>query len=254
MRSRTFVFRAVVAAVPALALSGAASAVPIAEWRFEPGNFLADSSGNGHTLSNSGAVSSTEVPAGIGSAGSAEFDGAAIMRTVASMDLSGYESLNISWYQFVDNGKVAIVFEHSVDTNGNPGGFELTVNEVFTDNTSTGVGRPVLRTNGGYNGDDQTHAIGSWQQFTMAIDLTATATPTEIVEVTNGAENPFQDANVAPFRNDFFHLGNRFSNLGLGFVGNIDEFRIDGTPVPEPTGAALAALAGAALLARRRRR
>lgn len=228
-------------------------AVPIAYWDFEPNAFLADSSGNGHTLSNTGAVSSNQVPSGTGSTGSAEFDGADIMRTVNSLDLSGFESITVSWYQFVDNGKVAIMFEHSPDTNTNVGGFELTVNEMSSDGVSTGVGRPVLRTNGGYNGDNQTHAIGAWEFFTMAIDLTAT-TPSQIVEVSNAVEDSNQNADVAPFRNDFFHIGNRFSNLGLGFVGNIDDLHIDGTRiVPEPGTLSLVGL-GAAMMIRRRQR
>lgn len=259
MNAHTRLKKAVVLSAAGVVAAAAVGASPreagaqvIAQWRFEPDNFLTDSSGNGHTLSNTGAVPSSEVPGGVAGAGSAEFDGADIMRTLSTLDLSPYQQITLSWWQFVDNGKVSIVFEHSVDTNGNPGGFELTVNEVSTDNVSTGVGRPVLRTASNYNGDDQTHAIGSWEQFTMAIDLTATATPTQIVEVTNGAENPFQGADVVPFRNDFFHIGNRFSNQGLGFVGNIDEFTI--TAIPEPAGLGLAGLGGAAALLARRRR
>ena len=48
------------AVVLLLGLDRAATAAVIAYWQFEPGNLLADSSGNGHTLTTlSGSVSSS---------------------------------------------------------------------------------------------------------------------------------------------------------------------------------------------------
>src|SRR5688572_1901928 len=82
----------------AAALAAAASdarGVVIADWRFEPDAFTVDSSGNGHTLTSTGATSSGETP-GAFSTGSASFVGNDFLQTVAALDLSGYESLTVT--------------------------------------------------------------------------------------------------------------------------------------------------------------
>ena len=60
----------------------------VASWQFDGDNFLADSSGHGHTLVNRGAVQ-------VG--GAASFNGSAMMRTSDSIDLTPYAKVRVSW-------------------------------------------------------------------------------------------------------------------------------------------------------------
>jgi hypothetical protein len=86
----------------------------------------------------------------------------------------------------------------------------------------------------------------------MTIDLTADNS-SDILTVTGGSDN-LMATDVVPFLNQTFFVGARGDGPSLGFVGNIDELRIDGTPIPEPGALSLLALGGAGLFGRRRRR
>ena len=228
----------------------------VAYWQFEPDNFLADSSGNGHTLANNGATSVTDVAGPQGGAGSALFDGTDIMQTVSTLDLSGYQSVTVTWLQRVNTTSLGVLFEHSPNKNSNPGGFLADVNEL-----APGIGFPDYTGAGGQNwGDQMPHDIptgaepvADWEQFILVVDLTAT--DDGVVEVTPGSDQTQGDETfIVPFRNDTWFIGARGAGTQFGYAGNIDELRIEGTPIPEPTGlAVLAALGGASALRRRRR-
>ena len=250
IKSKSLGIHAALLSGAVLASAGAARAQVVAQWRFEPGAFTADSSGNGHTLVNSGAAESSDVTAG-GGAGSAAFDGGDIMQTLATLDLSPYQQLQITWHQRVQTTQIGLLFEHSPNKNDNPGGFLADVNEI-----GVGLGYPSLRTAAANNNDSMPHAVpdannpsGVWEQFTMTLDLTA-PTSSQILTVTNGSD-VLAATDVVPFRNDTFFIGAR-SGPQFGFVGNIDELTI--TAIPEPTGLGLAALGVGATLLRRRRR
>ena len=68
------------------------------------------------------------------------------------------------------------------------------------------------------------HAIdGSWQQFTLTIDLTAR--PVNVLEVTGGIDNANAPATGTVFRNDIFFIRARGQGPSFNFNGNIDELR-----------------------------
>ena len=253
-RSASIVSAAALAATIWVASSAApARGATVAHWRFEPGAFLADSSGNGHTLSSTGATSVADVANASGGAGSALFDGNDIMQTISTLDLSGIQQLRITWHQRVQNTNIGILFEHSPNKNNAPGGFLADVNEV-----AVGVGFPSLRTFGGNNNDNVNHAVpdaqnpgGVWEQFTMTLDVTGTASASNILTISgSSSDSGLQATDVAPLRNDTFFIGARGEGPSFGFVGNIDELKIES--IPEPAALTTVSVGAIALLRRRR--
>jgi hypothetical protein len=212
----------------------------IAEWRFEPDTFLLDTSGNGNHLQNgdssaAAVLDETNVHEG---SGSALFSGGQIMQTISTLDLSGYSAVSIAWSQRVPNTTIGILFEHSADKNVNPGGILATVSEP-----ASGVGQPSLNVGGGgQNNDHMSHLTdGTWQTFTMTIDLLASGGG--ILEVAPGGTD--EVINTAPVASgltlldDTFFIGAR-SGVIFGFTGNLDNIVITGIrAIPEPSSAVL---------------
>jgi len=231
----------------ALLSTTAAEAQVVAHWRFEPGAFLQDSSGNGNTLGGTATPSGSSGFAGSGD-GSASFGGNDILNTLSTLNLTAFQQLEITWQQRTTMTGIGLLFEHSANKNNSPGGFLADVNE-----NGTGIGFPSLRTFDGNNNDNMPHATdGTWESFTLRIDLTATD-PADILVVTPGSNAPgAQGANVAPFLNDTFYIGARGQGPQFFFVGNIDELKIEA--VPEPTSFLLTALGAALGLGCARRR
>ena len=216
----------------------------IAHWRFEPGAFTADSSGNGNMLTNNRASQSTDTPPHVGGSGSAYFDGSsgsnAFMQTAANLDLSPYKHIAISWWQKVDTTSEAIVWEHSSNYNSYEGGLIGVVN-----NTSIGPGtdlgwvgiRRTSSPNAGYIIDKFPHTYpptGQWEHFTAVINLGLPAgNRHEVLKVykdgklisTDGTSGfPPGDAPAA-LRSDILYFGAR-ANGAAPFKGWIDEMSI----------------------------
>jgi hypothetical protein len=235
-----------VACLAALAAAGPASAATIAYWRFEPGNLLADSSGNGNTLtlaSGAAVADVGDVGLSAGSRASAYFNGSSILKTLASLNLSPYQQIRISWWMKnqVDTtytpGNAELVFEHSSTFNSYPGGFLVSVNEALPGHQ----GAVGLKTSGSYNLDafphnvpDAGHPNGDWEQMAVVYNRASPNAANVIRVYRNGVllsdqpYNPgYQATDVAPFRNDTFFVGGRGSSSLLSFKGNIDDLKIE---------------------------
>ncbi len=235
-----------ICAVLAVAAAPGHAAV-IAWYRFEPGNFLADSSGNGNTLQNTGAVIDIgDVGGAGGSRASAYFDGASIMRTIANLNLSPYQQIRVSWWMKNEVDKTytppnaEIVFEHSNNFNNFPGGFLVSVNENLT-----GIqGAAGIRGASGYNLDayphaapDAGHPAGVWEQMAVVFNLASPDGANVVRVYRNGVlltDQPyspsFQTTGLAPFRNDVLYVGARGAGPSLQFKGNIDDLKIESIP------------------------
>lgn len=225
----------------------AASANTIAYWRFEPGNLLVDSSGNGHTLTSTGTVTSVTDTDGSGAAGSgsAYFGGAGGLQTAATLNLTSYSKIKISWKQRVQGASAGVVWEHTSNFNLGGGAF---VSYVDSGNVQD-VGIAF-----GYDIDRFTHAAsatpGTWESYSVIFDLNGTGgTPanSNVVQVFDGNGNPvtvtqpYLLAPPASFRNAILYIGQR-GGSSLPLVGNIDELKIE--DIPEPATLALLAMGG----------
>lgn len=245
---------AVAWAVPFASNAGAAV---VADWQFEPGALLVDSSGNGHTLqTNVGApVGSSDVSA-TGGSGSAYFDGSSVLQTVSSLDLSPYRQLRFSWNQKVVGATIGIAFEHTPNWNSNVGGILAVDNGDQRNRSDYGY---VGISN--YNIDEFVHddtAVGTpvWESFSAIIDLDA-ANAGDVVKIFDGSgtligtnNGAYQKYPVSNFLNSQFFIGGRSGGV-VPLNGYIDNLRIES--VPEPTALVLLGVAGVGLLAGRRR-
>lgn len=241
-----------------------ASAATLVYWQFESGNFTADSSGNGHTLANSGATSALDSADNAPGAGSAVFNGSSIMNTVDTLDLTPYSQLTIEWFMkptMTSSTQAAIVWEDSNFFNsGALAGFiNLEPNSVSVDHDEGseygGVTGPV---------PDGT-VSGTWHHYAMEVDstdVTSAGIKLYIDGVATGSFSVSGSVTAAAFLNDTFFIGAR-GGLIAPYIGSIDEFRIsDGflapsqflNAVPEPSSVVLLTLGcGFILLVLRRK-
>lgn len=256
---KSLVRAARIAFISGIALFGFAASlraqnVPLALWRFEPGAFFADSSGNNRTLQN-GTGASVAVPdpavGPSGGAGSALFDGSAVLRTTLPLDLTAFSHIRVSWWQRLQSTNTAlVVYEHTTNFANNLGAFMVNVNRVPP---TGGVG--VLGSVN-FSGIDTNNTLkvatdfyphslgvvggGSWERFRVDISRVATS-QFGVVRVFNNANIQIgTDATLAggpqAFANSTFFIGARGNNAELGFVGNIDEILIENVPdVDAPT-------------------
>lgn len=243
------VWLAAVAGVLVVAvLAGPAHAGPIAYWRFEPGQFLVDSSGNGNTLQAGGAASSFDVAPGAPGTGSALFDGINdYMRTVAALALTPYRNIRVSWWQKVENptNQAGHVYEQTANFNNYPGAIIATVMDQAPEATPPQPrGGGGLRNATGWNLD--LYPLGGtsvWEHMAIEYSLSvgtnfaaahAAAAAANIVKVyRNGvlqpdaiAWNQHTTAVPAQFFSDVLYIGSRAGTSGF-FKGNIDELKVE---------------------------
>ena len=196
----------------------------IAHWQFDGEDFLADSSGHGHTLVNHGVTQVDQAAA---------FDGKAMLSTVDAIDLTPYNRIRVSWRQktaLPDSDQV--VWEHGSNFNTKPGAIAMVLEKgkahagIRSDVTSPTDGDH----SDGYNVDQYSVLTNTWE--TLAVEFDRTAYRANVVRVfKNGMEiaaTTFFDG-FAPksFVNAAFHIGARDGSKAP-FTGQIDDLRIEG--------------------------
>ena len=208
----------------------------IAYWRFEPGNLTTDASGNGYTLTNLGAVASTDVPVGLkcGSVGSVRFINASnsYMKTVSMLNLTICPQVTIEWFMKNMGGGTQYAWEHA--RYRTPGSMRVYLNAGLGGNGPGTVapfqeltgGGSVYREEplpGGMNGNQ-------WHHYAFQIDCTDPS-ETGLTFFIDGEEiGIFRSTGtltptsflIAPFM-----IGATQSSSPYGFLnGIIDELRI----------------------------
>jgi hypothetical protein len=205
----------------AAGLASTACADTVAFYEFNGANFLADSSGNGHTLSSIGDVTQ------VGDA--ASFNGGVLSATI---DLRPYKQVTISWEQ--NSTAVTgdhIIYEHGANYNTKAGAIVGLVGSANLNCSTAGL----------YNIDTYTPATGL-QSYSVTYDL-ATTNVADVVKVFQGATEigtgsagtGHQTLPPAAFINAMFNIGDRQGGGVVPYLGTIDNFKIEGFgAVPEP--------------------
>jgi hypothetical protein len=191
----------------------------VASWHFDGQNFLADSSGRGHTLVNRGA---TQID------GVASFNGAAILRTIDSVDLTPYKKIRVSWSQkAVGPFTEEILWEQTSNYCHTPGAIvaHLTAQEAYSGVATQHLGKETYRL------ESFPIASNQWEDFAMECDLTSLKRSGIVKVFRNGIRigrgtSAFGPA-PASFVNAPIFIGAR-DGLIAPFIGQIDNLKIEG--------------------------
>jgi hypothetical protein len=152
---------------------------------------------------------------------------------------------------------VRAVFEHSANYNATDGAFLATVNSDLGGSNPATQGYLSLNAAGANNSDLYTQTSGTWQKIVAEIDLDETPAG-RIVRLFDENDNLIgtdRDTGPAPggFISDTFFIGARNTTASIGFLGNIDELKIEAIPEPSALALAIVALLGLAGWHRRMR-
>ena len=190
-------------------------------WKFDDGNALADSSGNGNTLQGSQGVAFTN--------GCASFNGTASdVRTANMFDLSAYKDVTVECFvrKHAGTGDVRLILEHSANGAGYHGGFYLSLDE-----TGTGTTRGIFCfTNALCYGDSPTYSANTgWHHLALVKDSSNAGNNSCIRLYVDGVgvskytwDSRSSDT---PLRNDYLYFGSR-SNSAYFLDADIDDVRI----------------------------
>lgn len=250
------VLTAVVACAAVLAGLASAHAGYIADWEFAEGsNFLADSSGNGHTLSQTYGATSVGSTGGV-----ATFDGSQTLAT--NVDLTSYKKIRVSWGISVQSTGFGMVYSQNLYSAA--GGIAADVNEFAVGTGMAGL-TPTdgawIGGGAGYNLDTYSNSTNSTlENFSVEYDLTA-ATAADAIKIFKGITPVGTDlmtSNVpTSFTSGLFEIGLGLNATGThgntGFVGQLDYMRIESVPEPSTIMLTVAGMLGLLAYAWRKR-
>ena len=228
--------------IPSPAAKPSSRVVVVAHWKFDGNQFLADSSGNGHTLVNRNAKQLNDT---------ALFDGKAILHTVDSIDLTPYTKIRVSWSQkIVDTTLEQLIWEQTTNYNNFPGAIACA---IWDPASRKDIGMAGIRTrleadaeNGGtYNIDNFDVLPNVWENVTVEFRRTPdqknqSLYRTDIVKVFKdnvqiGTGSSYED--FQPPKNFFnapFFIGAR-DGVIVPMRGQIDNLKIEGILAPDDT-------------------
>ena len=192
-----------------------------AYWKFDAGNPLADSSGNGNTLQGSQGVTFSD--------GCASFDGTASnVRTANTLDLSAYKDVTVELFirKHVGADAVGMVLEHSPNGANYSEGFYLSLGE-----TGAGTIRGIFRFGNAHcYGDSPIYAVNTgWHHVALVKDSSNVGNNSCIslyvdgIRVTSYTMNTKTSDNF--LRNDHLYFGSR-NNSQVFMNADIDDVRI----------------------------
>ena len=192
-----------------------------AYWKFDDGNALADSSGNGNDLQGSQGVAFTN--------GCASFNGTASnVRTVNMLDLSVYTNVTVECFvrKHAGTDDVRIILEHSPNGASYSEGFYLSLDE-----TGVGTIRGIFRFYDAHcYGDSPTYSANTgWHHLALVKDSSNAGNNSCISLYVDGVRvkkyTMDSKSSIYPLRNDYLYLGSR-KNSQYFLDADIDDVRI----------------------------
>ena len=228
--------------------------VTVADWQFNDGALLVDSSGNGNTLKvTGGTVGNTD--------GKAVFSGAGWLQTAGALDLTRYSSLLVSYGVDITTpaSSYPMIFEQNSPFFNNPGA-------IFThwgpgNGTGPMAGMSWYKGGAAINYNVATYTASQTAEYVVALDLSKNlSAPTELTKVfMNGT---LISTNTSASLDDPMSFAKGLFNIGargdgsLNLAGTISYFKIEGAPIPEPCTIMLltSGLVGMVVYAWRKRR
>ncbi|MBR2838569.1 MAG: LamG domain-containing protein [Kiritimatiellae bacterium] len=203
----------------------ARSATPIdvrAYWRFDDGNALADSSGNGNTLDGSQGVTFAD--------GHASFDGTASdVRTARTLDLSDAKDMTVEFFmrRHMGNDAFGMVMEHSSNYFLNNQGFYVAVNDYRNVGNVSCSFKFANAHRASYS--PQCSVNSGWHHVAIVKDSSKSGTSDCVRLYVDGVRQADYDgadlASGAFMRNDYLYIGSR-ANGKLWLDADIDDVRI----------------------------
>ena len=189
-------------------------------WKFDDGNALADSSGNGNTLQGSQGVTFTN--------GCASFNGTASdVRTANMLDLSAYKDVTVECFvrKHAGTDDVRLILEHSPNGAAYSEGFYLSLDE-----TGAGTIRGIFHFDSNCFGDSSAYSANTgWHHLALVKDSSNAGNDSCIRLYVDGVGvgqyTMHSRSSGNPLRNDYLYLGSR-SNSAYFLDADIDDVRI----------------------------
>ena len=211
------------ALVPGQFLTARTEGTPpvIAYWRFNEGEGLTDSSGQGNTLTGSAVFTN----------GVARFNGTdSTLSTISSLNLSGCTNLTIEFFlRTTVSAQLMMLLEQSVETAPRPGAFYFDLNE----NNARGLIYSVFRTTDSHHVDQtatDAAADGQWHHVAWVYDV-AQAGDSRARLYLDGVEQAqglYANSTTTPtLLNDILYIGSRANSAYL-YAGEMDDIKITG--------------------------
>ena len=192
----------------------------VAYWDFEQGsNVVADASGYGHSLTNSGVNFRS---------GAAVFSGTqAVFSTANTLDLHAYTNVTVEYFIRTASTNSSVVVEHSANAGSYTGAFC----SAYSDFNSIGNLTGVLKTSGGYNIEITPEGVasnGQWHHVALVIDSSKAGADRVQLYFDKVRQTKYPGCNSAAataLRNETFYIGSR-ANSSAKFAGQLDDVRI----------------------------
>ena len=208
-----------------VARTGAAVVPPevIAYWKFDDNNPLADSSGNGYTLTNATGMTTDKC--------AAVFNGTQGCKTAKTLNLIPYGGdLTIEYFVKTTAAQDKQILELSSDYWNNDGAWDF----FYLGATGGGAVHGIFNTGGdGYNHHCSTGSVTNenWHHVALVIDSSKADTADYVQLYLDKTAAPYYGANNekqwarSPLRSDTVYIGGRNLNTDL-FTGQLDDVKI----------------------------
>ncbi len=192
-----------------------------AYWKFDDGNALADSSGNGNTLQGSQGVTFVN--------GCASFNGTASdVRTVNTLDLSAYTDATVEFFVKKHTGadNLGIVMELSQNATSYSGAFYFSLNEA-----GVGAVNGLFRLEDGYRyGNSPANTVNTgWHHVALVKNSANTGKDTCVSLYVDGVRMGDYEGNArnssALLRDNYLYIGSR-KNSQFFLNADIDDIRV----------------------------